>query len=69
MSKYSHHRPTAAATPRMAASNSGALMGCWAAPTPMATTDSPMARMMNSPCRSVRWATLCSRQLPCLEVR
>ena len=55
--------------PRMAATNSGALIGCSAAPTPMATTDSPMARMMNSPCRSVRWATLRSRQLPCLEVR
>jgi len=55
--------------PRMAATNSGVLMGWEAAPTPMATTDSPMARMMNSPCRSVRWATLFSRQLPCLEVR
>jgi hypothetical protein len=57
------------ATPRTAANNSGALMGCCAAPTPMATTDSPMARMTKFPCRSVQCPALCTRQLPCLEVR
>jgi hypothetical protein len=31
----------------MAATNSGPLMACCAAPTPIATTDSPMARMLH----------------------
>jgi hypothetical protein len=53
----------------MAATISGALMGFWAAPTPMATTDSPIARMMNRPCRSLQCPALWTRQLPCLEVR
>ena len=44
-------------------------MGWVAAPAPMATTDSPMARMMKFPCRSVQCPALCSHQLPCLAVR
>ena len=48
---------------------SGALMAWLPAPIPTATTDSPMARMMNPACRSVQWAGLWIRHDPCREVR
>ena len=58
--------PDAATTiPNSAAAILGASRGSPAAPTPMATIDSPRATIMISPCRSTKWAGERRHPRPC----